>query len=198
MRGGTTAVTVNTRFYVKFKARAVAEILRQTGNHTDQLDILPFPGRRQFIGQPNFGTPAGKTEAKQKAAKQGQDFYARLGQRQDGQQTSAPSISHGPTTAKPVATARTGYQQRKREYSDACCNNSQPCAGYLKKYLPDHQSIHNNPWLRPFASSTTAPAFMAPESPLGGGRRCRRDVLRADSGAAANDRCGTLRLGFSG
>lgn len=27
----------------------------------------------------------------------------------------------------------------------------------LKKYLPDHESIHRNPWLRPFASSLLHP-----------------------------------------
>lgn len=28
---------------------------------------------------------------------------------------------------------------------------------YLKKYLPDHETIHRNPWLRPFASSLLHP-----------------------------------------
>lgn len=28
---------------------------------------------------------------------------------------------------------------------------------YLKKYLPDHETIRNNPWLRPFASSLLHP-----------------------------------------
>jgi uncharacterized protein (DUF2062 family) len=28
---------------------------------------------------------------------------------------------------------------------------------YLKKYLPSHESIHRNPWLRPFASSLLHP-----------------------------------------
>ena len=28
---------------------------------------------------------------------------------------------------------------------------------YLRKYLPDHETIRNNPWLRPFESSLLHP-----------------------------------------
>ena len=39
---------------------------------------------------------------------------------------------------------------------NACCNNT-VMRRYLKKYLPDHQTIRNNPWLRPFESSLLHP-----------------------------------------
>ena len=63
-------------FDLKFKAGAVAEILRQTGHHADHLNIAALPGRWQLIRQTNLGTPAGKAEAKKQAAKQCQGFYA--------------------------------------------------------------------------------------------------------------------------
>src|SRR5574343_1770182 len=59
-------------------------------------------------------------------------------------------------TASPVAIAATIPRGRKREYSDACCNN-RVMRRTLRKYLPDHEAIRSIRWLRPFQASLLHP-----------------------------------------
>ena len=49
-------------FHIEFEAAALAEILRQTRDDADDLDIAPFPFTWQLLGQPQLGTPAGPGE----------------------------------------------------------------------------------------------------------------------------------------